>query len=64
MSLEQIPPQAAHAGAAVSIASWAVGVLVSAQPVISAICGLLGIVSACYAIAWYRKRLNAEEPPP
>lgn len=58
MSIDQIPNHAAHTGAALSIGSWIVGLLASAEPVISAICGIVGIISGGFAIAFYVKRLR------
>lgn len=60
----QAPPHAAHLSAVGTLFAWAVSALTAAEPVISAICGIVGIVSGCFAIAWYRKRLSGGEPPP
>lgn len=61
----QAPAHAAHASVVGTFFAWLIALASTAEPIISSVCGLLGIVSACYAIAWYRKRLgDKQEPPP
>lgn len=54
----QLPPHVAHTGAAGALFAWLITLANTTEPVISAICGIVGIISGCFAIAWYRKRLK------
>lgn len=64
----QAPPQAAHTGAIGALFAWLLAQATTAEPIIASICGLVGIVSGCFAIAWYWKRLKQKfddgSPPP